>query len=1632
MLNISAGQASHRKWLRRARASPEMVPCSGLKWLASARCKKSLANSLMVTRRNNMVRYLITAFMALALLIPAGAQAAFVNYSTSANGTLDLPATQTVATGQLTAPVTATADPGFHFYNWTWTNPADAGNPFGTTDNPLSFTVTGTQPITARATFAGNLSQGVLVHGLSNIVDIKGGRSHTLALTSNGTVLAWGSNDQNQTGINKTTGVKAIAEGPYYSLALLNSGSLAASGIWSNASGTVIGPVTTALAETAATNHQGIKALAGGMGHSLALMNDGSVFAWGDNSLGQTTLPAYLNGKQIVAIAAGHEHSVALTSTGDIITWGGTSSAVLGLGLPNAACTESAPSSNFYTSCIITGVGATDIEAKGFHTVALTGDGKVFCFGANELGQGDVPANLAVGSSGTSNTDKATAVAAGAHHTTVLLANGTVLTWGDNTYGERVTPAGLTGITRIAAGSYHNLALQGNTAVVAWGDDQGNQCELPDLFAFNTPTDPQPDFNPLANGNSVVCTATDGSGRTTAAPYNGSSACAVTASQGYSLLSFIVNGIPKLVQSNSVTLSNVTAQQSITAVFATKPAAPTSVVAVAGDTLATVSFIAPNDGGSAINGYTVTSNPSGLTGTGSTSPITVNGLTNGTSYTFTVTATNGQGTGPATASNSVTPNAAALVTLANLTQTYTGSPLSPTATTIPPGLAVTWTGAPQTNAGSYPVIATINNPAFSGSQAGTFTISQVAQSITFDALSGRTVGAGGFTLTATSSSGLPVSFSSSTRNVCSVTGNAVTINGVGPCTIDAVQAGDTNYAAANTVSRSFLVTAGILDHFVVNAPANVTAGTPFSVTISALDSGNFPVTTLSETVTLTTTAGTIPPTSVDIVNGTGTASITLTGAGTGKTITVTDAASKTGSATLDVAPAAAETFSVVVPGAADAGAAFDFTVTAQDHYNNTVTNYAGTLHFTSIDGSAFLPADYSFVAGDKGTHTFSATLSTAGTQTITVTDSSTSAITGVSNSVGVTPAAPKFVVTADATATAGTAFPVTVAVKDNFGNIISDYTGTVHFTSSDNQAVLPADYPFTVADGGSHTFNDVILKSAASQTVTVTDTVTAATTGTSGSVMVAPTAPVALAFGHQPVSTAAGQPITPVVTVKVVDLFGNVVTSSNASITVAVATNPGSATLSGTATQTAQAGVATFADLSLNRNATGYTLSAASDSLTVATSNAFDVSAGALAHFSIATVGTQTLGVAFPIIVTAQDASGNTVSSFTGTVDLTGNGATVTPATSGNFVNGAWSGNVSVPTNSTSMTITAKATGGTETGTSNAFDVIKGSQTITTSDLPLVVPFQGTFDVTATSSASLPVTITGSGACSGSGTGNATLTIGSGSGTCTILFDQAGDASFDAVQLVAHVNAGQIQQAITVDTPAPTSATFGTNFVVAAHAPGGTVTYSSSGGCTNNGATFTMTSATLACTVTYSQAGSTVYFPAQTTQTTGAAAALPGAPTIYSVKAASGQATMIFVPPTQTGGSPITSYTVTANPGNITATGTNSPITITGLANGTAYTFSVSANNVAGAGPAAVSDAMTPVANGDLNGDGVFDIRDAMLALRIATGLQSATPAMLAAGDVAPLVNGVPQPDGKIDVGDVIVLLRKAVGLVTF
>ncbi|MFZ3322691.1 MAG: hypothetical protein WA190_09980, partial [Usitatibacter sp.] len=313
--------------------------------------------------------------------------------------------------------------------------------------------------------------------------------------------------------------------------------------------------------------------------------------------------------------------------------------------------------------------------------------------------------------------------------------------------------------------------------------------------------------------------------------------------------------------------------------------------------------------------------------------------------------------------------------------------------------------------------------------------------------------------------------------------------------------GSATFGNAGTVAFSHIETLapGPATYLSVTAPANATAGNAFNFVVTAFDVFNNIATGYGGTVHFTSSDATsVLPANSTLTNGVGTFSATLKTLGS-QTITAADSvnAAITGTSNaIAVSAAAATHFSVSAPATATAGSAFNITVTALDQFNNTATGYVGTVHFTSSDGAAVLPANSTLT---NGVGTFSSTLTTTGNQTITVTDSAASSITGTSNTTAVSAvAATHFTVSDPGTATAGSAFNFTVTALDQFNNTATGYIGTVHFTSSDGASMLPANSTLT---NGVGTFS-ATLKTAGSQTITATDSVNAAITGTSNTTAV--------------------------------------------------------------------------------------------------------------------------------------------------------------------------------------------------------------------------------------------------------------------------------------------------------------------------------------------------------------------------------------------------------------------------------------------------------------------------------------------------------------------------------------------------
>ncbi len=272
------------------------------------------------------------------------------------------------------------------------------------------------------------------------ITAVAAGSQHTLALASTGAVFAWGANFAGQLGdattsdssiptmvqLPKGTIVTAIAGGGDHSLALTSQGTVFA---WGDGTAT---PAVVAVAPGTV-----VTAIAAGFSHNLALTSRGAVISWGANFSGQlgdgtnnfssTPVTVLLpRATSVTGIAAGDNHSLALTASGGVLSWGSNQSGQLGDGTTND---NSLP----VAALLPSGVVATGLSAGSEHTLALTSAGTVLAWGANLSGQlGDGTTNgsplpvvvqLPAGS-------VATAVAAGLEHSLALTATRMLLAWG--------------------------------------------------------------------------------------------------------------------------------------------------------------------------------------------------------------------------------------------------------------------------------------------------------------------------------------------------------------------------------------------------------------------------------------------------------------------------------------------------------------------------------------------------------------------------------------------------------------------------------------------------------------------------------------------------------------------------------------------------------------------------------------------------------------------------------------------------------------------------------------------------------------------------------------------------------------------------------------------------------------------------------------------------------------------------------------------------------------------------------------------------------------------------------------------------------------------------------------------------
>jgi alpha-tubulin suppressor-like RCC1 family protein len=392
-----------------------------------------------------------------------------------------------VAIVAVVAPLAAGAAPAFASdHMWSWGN----GN-WGSLGDGVSTVVEGSEVVGIPGGVCAVGVEGPCPSGpfLEDVTSMSAGGAHSVAVLDSGTVVAWGENELGQLGDGTDVGPSMCGRKGRVEVERVETEPCSPT------------PV-------AVSGLSGVVAVAAGVSHSLALLSDGTVMAWGGNSDGQlgdgttkgSDAPVVVSGLSgVTAIAAGSDYSLALLSDGTVMAWGGNESGQLGDGSTKRSDVPVAVSG-------LSGVSAIAAATGGSHSLALLNSGTVMAWGADgegQLGDGstegsDVPVEV-------SGLTGVTAIAAGEASSLALLSDGAIMSWGTNGGGQlgvggresiefphemlaysdvpvRVCAVGvepvllcrsgpfLGGVRAISAGSAYELAVL-ETSTVGWGDD---------------------------------------------------------------------------------------------------------------------------------------------------------------------------------------------------------------------------------------------------------------------------------------------------------------------------------------------------------------------------------------------------------------------------------------------------------------------------------------------------------------------------------------------------------------------------------------------------------------------------------------------------------------------------------------------------------------------------------------------------------------------------------------------------------------------------------------------------------------------------------------------------------------------------------------------------------------------------------------------------------------------------------------------------------------------------------------------------------------------------------------------------------------------------------------------------------
>ena len=361
---------------------------------------------------------------------------------------------------------------------------------------------------------------------------IAAGFSHSMVISSDGNLWAWGQNDQGQLGDGTNTdrnlpqhilsSVSAAAGGWHHSLALKTDGSLWAWG--DNYQGQLGYGTTTDSPLPRRIITGGIAGMSAGQSHSVALGSDGSLWTWG-KKLGypldgnNTSASPWKILSGVAAVTAGRDHSLALMKDGSrtIRAWGDNYYGQLGLG-------EAMTGNQITPWPIPNHYNFAAVAAGGEHSLAIKTDGSIWAWGRNNYGQlgSGVTSNKVVTPIKNSSLFGVASVAAGRFHSLALKTDGTLWAWGANDRGQlgdgttNMSPKPkkiLNGVAAIAAGGFHNIVRKNDGTLWAWGANDRGQ------LGDGTTTDR---YNPVQitlPSNSVTLNVTkSGTGTVTSSP----------------------------------------------------------------------------------------------------------------------------------------------------------------------------------------------------------------------------------------------------------------------------------------------------------------------------------------------------------------------------------------------------------------------------------------------------------------------------------------------------------------------------------------------------------------------------------------------------------------------------------------------------------------------------------------------------------------------------------------------------------------------------------------------------------------------------------------------------------------------------------------------------------------------------------------------------------------------------------------------------------------------------------------------------------------------------------------------------------------------------------------------------------